>query len=82
MQEPSYIGKITLVSIWFRMVLALIITWIYKDSLTLTYHQISIFDWYYKFLNPWVGSLIPLLMLIIDTMHSPIYWSNSGINPF
>ena len=82
MQEPLYVGKITLVSIWFRMVLTLIITWIYKDSLTLTYHQISIFDRYYKFLNPWVGSLILLVMLIIDTMHSTMYWSNSGIDPF
>jgi hypothetical protein len=33
MQEPSYLGKITLV--WFRMVLTQIITWVYKDSLTL-----------------------------------------------
>ena len=76
MQEPSYVGKITFVSIWFRMVLTLIISRIYKDSL----HQISIFDLYHKVLNPWVGTLILKLMLIIDTVHLPIYWSNSGIN--
>ena len=37
MQEPSYLGKIARVSIWFTMVLIQIITWDYKDSLTLTY---------------------------------------------
>ena len=37
MQEPSYLGKIDLVSIWFRMVLTQMITWVYKDSLTLRY---------------------------------------------
>ena len=34
MQEPSYLGKITVVSIWFRMVLTQIMTWVCKDSFT------------------------------------------------
>ena len=76
MQEPSYLDKIAQVSVWFRMVLAQIWTWIYKDSLHLdipTQCQFltGITIWY-----PRIGFLIPLLMLIIDTMHSPIYWSN------
>lgn len=33
-----------------------------------------------QFWSPWVGSLILLLMLITDTMHAPIYWSNIGCN--
>jgi hypothetical protein len=37
MEEPSYLGKIALVLIWCRMVLNQMITWAYKDSLTLTY---------------------------------------------
>ena len=37
MQEPSYLGKIALVSIWFRMVFTQIITRIQKDSLTFAY---------------------------------------------
>ena len=37
MQVPSYLGKIAQVSIWLTMVLIQIITWVYNDSLTLTY---------------------------------------------
>jgi hypothetical protein len=37
MQEPTYLCKIALVSICFRMVFTQIITPVYKDSLTLTY---------------------------------------------
>jgi hypothetical protein len=37
MQELSYLSKITLLSICFRMVLTQRITWVYKDTLTLTY---------------------------------------------
>ena len=48
LQEPWYLGKIALVSIWFRLVLTQIITRGYKDSLTLTYPPISIFDWNYN----------------------------------
>ena len=36
MHELSYLNKITLVSIWFRMVLTQITTHVYKDSLILT----------------------------------------------
>jgi hypothetical protein len=42
MQELSYLGKVTLVLIWFRMVLTQIITQVFKNSPT---HQIVIFDW-------------------------------------
>ena len=59
MQEPSYLDKIAQVSIWFRMVLAQIIIWIYEDSLILTYPpNVNIWlvlqIWY-----AWVGFLIP-----------------------
>lgn len=37
MQEPSHLGMIVLVSIWFRMVSTQIITHVYKVSLTVTY---------------------------------------------
>ena len=36
-QESSYLGKIAIVSIWFRMVLTQMTTRVCKDSLTLTY---------------------------------------------
>jgi hypothetical protein len=35
MQEPSCVGKIALMSMWFRMVLTQIITRVDKDSVTL-----------------------------------------------
>ena len=35
-------------------------------------HQISIFDGL-QFIYAWVGSLIPLLMLITKIMHSHVY---------
>ena len=68
MQEPSYLGRIAEISIWFRMVLTQMVIWIYTDSLTLTYPP-HIKD-----------SLIPLLMFIIDTMHSPIFQTETGYN--
>ena len=37
MQEPSHLGMIVLVSIWFRLVSTQIITHVYKVSLTVTY---------------------------------------------
>ena len=51
---------------------------VYKDSRTLRYPPnintlLALQFWY-----PRVGSLIPLFMLIVDTMHSPIYRSNIG----
>ena len=36
-QESSHLGNIFLVSIWFRMVLTQIITWIYIDSFIMRY---------------------------------------------
>ena len=35
-----------------------------------------------QFWYPWASSLIPLLILNIDTMHSSIYWSIIGIDFF
>ena len=32
MQEPSYLGKVALISIWFRMVFTQTKTQVYKDS--------------------------------------------------
>ena len=37
MQKHSYLGKVTLVSIWFRMILIQVIPLEYEDPLTLTY---------------------------------------------
>ena len=37
MQELSHLGNTTIVSIWFRMDLTQILTWVYIDSLTFTY---------------------------------------------
>jgi hypothetical protein len=81
MQEPWYIGRVTLVSMWFRMVLTQIITRVDKrlsplDIPTKYQYLTGITFWY-----PGVGSVIPLLMVIIDTMHSPIYWCNTSENP-
>ena len=42
MQEPSYPGHIALASIWSRMVLTQIITWVLIDTLVLRYPPISI----------------------------------------
>ena len=56
------VGKIALVSIRFRMLVTQIITYLYKDSLTMTYlPNLNIWlvlqFWYSR-----VGSLMPLLM--------------------
>ena len=64
MQELSYLGKVTPVSIWFMMMLTQIITRVFKDSLILTYLP-NINIWLIlQFWYPQVGSLISLLMLI------------------
>ena len=67
MQEPSYLSKIALVSIWFRIELTQIITQVYKESLTLTYPPYSNNRLVLQFWYPLVGSSIRLWMLIIDT---------------
>ena len=77
-KKHSYLEKIALESIWSRMLLTQIITRVYKDSLTLTYPPtmniwLVLEFWYLR-----VGSLIPLMMLFIDTMHSPIYQTNTS----
>ena len=56
-----------------------IISWVYKASLTLRYPPnidiwLILHIWYL-----WVGPLIALLIVLIDTMHSPIYRPNIGI---
>ena len=58
------------------MVLTQTITQVDKDSLTLTYSPNISFWLVLQFCYPCVGSLIPLLVLIIDTMHSPINQTN------
>ena len=64
-----------------RMVLNQIITRVYKDSLFLTYPP-NINIWLeLQACYAWVSSLTPLLMFIIDTMHSPIYQTNTGLFP-
>ena len=78
MQEPQYLGKITLVLIWFRIVLTQIITHVYRDSLNLDEpikYQYLTRVWFLYY----IGSLIPLLMLTIDNKRSPIYQSNIGV---
>ena len=70
------------VSIWFGIILTQTSTWVYKDSLTLTYAP-NINIWLVlQFWYPWVGSLVPLLLLVIDTMHLPIYQTNTGLDCF
>ena len=81
MQELSYLDKITMVSIWFEMVPTQAIIRVYIDSLTLTYPPYTNFWLVLQLAYPRVGSWVPLLMLIIDTMHSLIYWSDIGIDP-
>ena len=62
------------------MLVTYIITRIPKHSLTLKY-QLNINTWLLlQSWFPWVGSLIPWLMLFIFTMHSPIYQTNNGID--
>lgn len=76
MQEPSNLGKIVLVSIWFRMGLTQIVTRVCKDSFKLTYpSNINIWLMY-----PLVGSLMPLLVLIIDTIIR-LYMYHANIGP-
>ena len=77
----TLLGKNALISICYRMVLTLIMTRVYKDALTLT-HPPNISIWLVlQFWYPWAGSFILLLMLIIDTMHPSVFWSNIGSNP-
>ena len=60
------------------------ITWVCKILLSWYVSQLSIFDWYYDFdaidTHTYV-LLIPLLMLIINTMHTHVYLSNNGLDP-
>ena len=70
MQRPFYLDEIALVPIHFRLVLIEITVWISKNSLTLTYPSninIWLVLWFWYSL---VDSWIPLLMLIIDIIHS------------
>jgi hypothetical protein len=67
LQEPSYLGKIAMVLVWFRMMMTHIIARVYKDSLTFTYPPIINIWLLLWFWYPWVESLILLLVLIIHT---------------
>ena len=78
-QESSYLGAIVLVSIWLGMVWTQIIAWVYKVSLTLRYPPTTYISLVLQFWYQAGRFLIPLLMLVaLDTMHSPIYRSNIG----
>ena len=78
MQESSFQGNIGVVSMWLKIVLTQTLTRAYKDSLTLTY-PLNINIWLIlQYLYPWVGYLMPLLMLIIDTVHTPVHQTNTG----
>ena len=86
MQGHSYLGKkcpsTTLVTTRLRLVSTQIMTKAFKNSLTFTYptNIISIRIWVVlQFWHPWISLLIPLSMLIIDSMHSPIYQTNTNI---
>ena len=75
-QKPYTLGsKITLISIWYRMVLTQILTWVYKYSLTLRYppntniQMYSNYDTHWKVLQYFVNENNRFLEL-------PIYWSN------
>ena len=72
----SYLGKITLVSIWIRMVQIQIITQVYKILSSWHTHLIWITWLLWQVWYPQIlGSLISLLTLIIDNMHSPAVYS-------
>jgi hypothetical protein len=60
--------------IW--MVSTHMITWVYTNSLTLSYFPKSNIWLVLQLWYPHVGSLLPLLAWPIGTMHPPIYRSN------
>ena len=77
MQELSYLGIIILLSIWFRIKLTQIMTWMNKDALLLTYPP---------YINIWLilqfGYMrVGTLMLIINTIHSLIYRTQHWLWP-
>ena len=79
MPKLSYLGSITLVSICFRMILIRIITRVYKILSPWHIHPLSIILLVLQVWYPYRDSSIPLyMMLIIDTMHSPIFLSSMG----
>ena len=60
-------------------------TWIDPIMCTKTFsfsdtHEVLICGQSYNSDTSWVGSVTPSLIMCIHTMHSPIYWSNIGIN--
>ena len=73
MQEFLYLGTFALVLIWFRMVLTQILTWVYEDFLTLTYPPNIKILIGITILISRLGSLIPSLILILDSVHSHVY---------
>ena len=61
-----------------NIVLTQIMTWNSKILSPCDTYQVSIFDNYYNFITGPVGSLIPPVVLCVDTIYSPIYQSNIG----
>ena len=65
---------------WSRMVTTHVITHVYKYSLTSIYSpKVNIWP-VLQVWNTWVGSLKPLLILIIEFKHSSIHYTNVGNN--
>ena len=66
MQQPPYLGQITLILIRLRMKSAQITAWVYvKDSLILTYPPISIFDCYYNLIptGKFFDSIVDIVLM-------------------
>ena len=85
MQDPSYLGKIALVSIGFKMVLTQITPRVYKDSFTLTYPP-NINGWpelQFSIRYPGVDSLISFLKLLIDALaFTSIFTRPTLVSPY
>ena len=68
---PRYGIRIVLIQLTIR---------VYKDPLISRYPPNINIQSALQCLYPRIGSLIPLMVLIIDSMHSPIHQSNIGSN--
>ena len=68
MQESSYLSGNIFVSIWSWILLTQIVTKVYKECLTLTQHQISIFSGI-TILLPMIRFFDTNIDVDIDTIH-------------
>lgn len=84
MQEPSYLGNIALVSIWFRNGMIQMITWVYKPLLALKYLpnikiRITILllrDWFFDY---HAFTYVPHQTLV-ETLFDPMWNLHSGMS--